>query len=398
MNFEITGSTTTNNDNISGATIPTPTQSTFLVGRTSTKKSYSKKELVIPTYKAFTLYEFLNTKKDKAFNYKRIFGSLIAEGDLCIFFGKSGTGKSLVGYQLAEAIASGRNFFDMLDDSNIENYDNGEQKYYKLINEAPPQKVLYVDFEMSGEQIAYRYSHKTENDRIVYQHNENLKILKFDSRGFADKTLYIKGIEEYIFKSGIKIVFIDNMSNISMKGEDADSSTNVMNMLKDMQEKYGLTLIILAHTPKIDGLAIKTEDMLKGSSNFANFAESIFCISETTKDNAIRYLKQFKNRFGDKEFGEEKVIEIEFKKKLDGNKGFVFSGYFNENNEISQSNKDKKEALIAEIINMIQRNKGIGTYEVAKRLHINFGNGKKREAFLKQIQRIMITINNENIK
>ena len=365
-----------------------------------------KKLSVLPEYTVRAVREVVEENKVKAYNNKKLLGNLIMEDDLCIFFGHQNTGKSMFSYQFAEAIATGSNFFDMLEKPIVENQDNGEKKCYELVNTMPAQKVLYVDFEMSDTEIARRYVDKNEEDYNAYQHHENFKLMSFKSRAITDKMLYVKAIEKEVKESGIKVVIIDNMSMISMRGEEADFAANLINYLSDVKNDSHLTMILIAHTNKINPLEIKTINMLKGSSNFPNLVTSAFCISETTKDPALRYLKQFKCRTGERFFETGNVIEIEMKiDKSTGNKGFTFSDYANEYDEIKQTNYDKSEELTFAIQEQLEKS-NISAYEIAKRLYPSYGEkskvgsvvdeARKKESFKKKCLRIVKKLNREN--
>lgn len=202
------------------STTGTTKQFNYTTQRAQFKNRHGRQPEELPTYKAQPLCEAISKVKDTIHNHKKLLGGLIAEGDFCIFFGTNNTGKSFFAYQLAEAIAMGKNFFDVIENTIVENYDNGEKLCYKLINTMPPQPVLYVDFEMSTEQICGRYTNENEGDFVTYSHNKNVISLKFNSRVVANKILYVRAVEKYVTEHNLKAVIIDNMSNISMRGEE----------------------------------------------------------------------------------------------------------------------------------------------------------------------------------
>src|SRR4051794_5474258 len=74
---------------------------------------------------------------------RMIFDRFWLEGELSILFAESGKGKSILGVQIAEAIARGRNF-----------------QPFRV--ELPAQKVLYFDLELSDKQFETRYAFDTE--------------------------------------------------------------------------------------------------------------------------------------------------------------------------------------------------------------------------------------------
>lgn len=364
-----------NNFSFTGTTTNTGNTPVLLYSKTGARPT--KKSTELPAYTEERLCDIVEKYKETALNYKKALGNIIAEGDLCIFFGTTNTGKSLFAYQLADAIASGKDFFDMMKQNSLmESHYITELDCYKLVNTMTKQKVLYVDFEMSKPQLALRYM--SEDNQTSYQHNENIIIMKFESRAVKNKMLYVNAIEECIKKNDIRVVFIDNMSNISLKGEEADFASDLINTLADLRDKYKLTMVLIAHTFKIDQFAPKTINMLKGSSNFAILVDSVFCISRTTNENpALRYLKQFKCRYGDKEFEEDRVIKIELVISDNGNKGFIFNGYAREEAELRPIDTDKVDEF-RKAVEYEMNTYNTSYTETAKRLIAQYGTKKER--------------------
>ena len=252
--------------------------------------------------------------KDTINNQKNIFGDLLTEGDLTILFGRSNVGKSFLSFQIAEAVASGKNVLNVLDNIGIKNY--GETKYHNLNNETLAQKVLYVDFEATVEKDYIRYStreSKLEGNHVKpYQFNQNF-ISAFPNRlTVTDNLLFIDAIELEVIKSGAKVLIIDNMSAISQDNEKSGNAAKLMNKVKDLQRRHKLTVLLMAHTPKIvQGEAIIANN-LAGSSNLYNLADSVMAINMTTLADDVRYIKQLKSRYNEIQFHKDNVVAIKF--------------------------------------------------------------------------------------
>ena len=75
---------------------------------------------------------------------KMLFSEFWHEGELCILFADTNTGKSILAVQIGNSIALGEPI-----------------PGFKL--EAPKQKVLYLDFELSDKQFEVRYSENYNN-------------------------------------------------------------------------------------------------------------------------------------------------------------------------------------------------------------------------------------------
>jgi hypothetical protein len=70
---------------------------------------------------------------------KMLFGELWHQGELCMLFADTNIGKSVLAVQLGESIARG-------------------QSIAPFTCQAPPARVLYIDFELSQSQFGLRYS------------------------------------------------------------------------------------------------------------------------------------------------------------------------------------------------------------------------------------------------
>jgi DNA repair protein RadA/Sms len=175
-------------------------------------KPSRKKIIELPTFKVQTMENAFKDIAPTVKNQKNIFGDLIAEGDLCILFGRAGTGKSFLGYQIAGAIAEGKNVLDMLDIM----VDRSTRKYHNLNNETPAQKVLYADFEATIEKTYRRYN--------PYTFSENFLIAIPDRLTVVDNLLFIDSIEAEIIKTGAKVLIIDNISAISQDNEKSNQA------------------------------------------------------------------------------------------------------------------------------------------------------------------------------
>ncbi len=80
----------------------------------------------------------------------RLFGDLWLAGELCIMFADTAKGKSILATQIAESIARG-------------------VPIGPLEMTAPPQRVLYLDFELSAEQFRERYSNNGSRSVPIFR-------------------------------------------------------------------------------------------------------------------------------------------------------------------------------------------------------------------------------------
>jgi RecA-family ATPase len=346
-----------NDSDLSGNTTNSTGNTTnFKYEKQRVNKTTGKSKVIeLPTFKTMPIVNAFEEIKDTINNQKNIFGDLLTEGDLTILFGRSNVGKSFLSYQIGEAVARGKNVLNVMDGIELKNH--GENKYFNLNNETPAQKVLYVDFEATIEKDYIRYSNKDlkQSDKITtpYQFCTNFITAFPDRLSVTDNLLFIDAIELEIIKTGAKVLIIDNMSAISQDNEKSGNAAKLMNKVKDLQRRNKLTVLLMAHTPKIvQGEAIIANN-LAGSSNLYNLADSVMAINMTTMADDIRYIKQLKSRYNEIQFHQDNVVAIQFSTRPDGLKGFSFLNYEAEDELIKHVDKATKEDEDREIINLI---------------------------------------------
>lgn len=219
----------------------------------------------------------------------RLYGNCIYKGEVTIVAGNTGAGKSLLGVNIAIAIAKGKN----------------DSKPFQ--NEDGPNATLYVDLELSDRQFDKRF--KGEN------YPENLYRLDVNPE-CTDCGISIDIIRKYVEDDVIKVLIIDNLSAFYLTpGVDADVAVKIMSGLKEMQKKLDLTIIVIAHTPKLFPNTILTVDNIAGSKQIANFADSAVFIAKSSISPNTRYLKHVKGR--NDELPEE-VYQVELAEKEEG--------------------------------------------------------------------------------
>ena len=219
-----------------------------------------------------------------------LFGEFWFEGELCILFSDTNLGKSILGVQIGDSISKGKAI-------------NG----FKL--EANKQPILYYDFELSEKQFEERYSIKYtnhysfDNNFIRVEINRDAEI---PDNIPIDDFLY-QSLEQNIVETGSKILIIDNITYLKDDNEKAKDALPLMKYLKSIKSKYNLSILVLAHTPKRDLTKPISRNDLSGSKMLINFCDSSFSIGESSKDNAIRYLKQIKQRNTEQIYDSENV-------------------------------------------------------------------------------------------
>ncbi len=211
-------------------------------------------------------------------NPKSLWLSLWYENEVACLFADTNMGKSIYAVQIAEHVSQ-------------------------------EQKVLYFDFEMTDKQFQLRYT-DAETGQL---HNFNDNFLRVEflpvNVDTANLAYIISQISEVVDRTGAKVIIIDNITWICNRAESGDAAGELMQLLIDLKRRKGLSILVLAHTPKRNTAAKLGQNSLAGSKRIANFMDSMFAIGATQTDRpAGRYIKQIKVRSSEMEYGEDHVI------------------------------------------------------------------------------------------
>ena len=240
----------------------------------------------------------------KAEKNKKLFGQLWWKSELSVVFATTGVGKTVLSMQIAEAVATGTNVFDAKD---------GQTEF---INECDPQVVVVVDWELSLKQILTRYQNDTD-ESDCYEFSKNL--LRVDrNSGFkfkiGDKVsdMLTKEIRSHVEEMNAEALIIDNLSVLRNGTENSKEALPLMEYLYNLKTELGLSILVVAHTPKKDTISPINEYHLQGSAQIGNALDGLFAIGLGPKVND-RYIKELKQRNGMK-IAEKQVIFCELRK------------------------------------------------------------------------------------
>ena len=211
-------------------------------------------------------------------NPKELFGPFWFEGEIGCLFADSNAGKSILAVQIAEEIA----------------------KSYK---------VLYFDFELSDKQFQLRY---TDSQGNLHHFPATLYRVSLDPDNLANLNLpfeeaVIRDIEKAAVACEANIIIIDNISILCMQMEKGDDAAKLVQNLRTLKNKYGFSILIIAHTPKRDMSRVITQNDLAGSKKLFNFIDSCFALGTSAQGTSFRYLKQIKVRNCGIQYGTDNV-------------------------------------------------------------------------------------------
>ena len=288
-----------------------------------------------------------------------LFSELWYENELCILYADTNVGKSILAVQIAESISSG---------IPIDNF--------KL--EAQPQKVLYLDFELSDKQFEKRYS-KDYDDHFKFHPN----FLRAEINPILDLPKPYKCVEDYLFaelkgiieKHKAKVIIIDNLTFLQNDNEKAKYALELMKQLKKITKELNVSVMVLAHTPKRDESKPISVNDLAGSKMLSNFCDSAFAIGKSTEDPKYRYLKQIKQRNTEHLYHTNNVIICLLEKEYNF-LGFRFLFFDSELNHLRQPTSTNLDERDAEMANLI--GEGLSNVAIGERLDINEATVRKR--------------------
>lgn len=260
-----------------------------------------------------------------------LLGGLWQEGELCLLFSDTNTGKSALAVQIAEGLASGTETLN-------------------LKNQTTSKTVLYVDFELNDKQFENRHSVDWKDH---YQFSDSFFRLTLNGFEFENTSDFeeqlMNSLEHAIMDKQATIVIIDNLTYMRNETEKAKDAGPLMKKLKQLKEEHNLSILILAHTPKLPEYRDISLNDLAGSKALMNFTDSAFAIGKSRKGNAIRYLKQLKARSVEIEYGHWNVIEGKLSKPSNFLQ-FTFVGYSDEYEHLRTGDETQKVDMAQNIV------------------------------------------------
>lgn len=273
-------------------------------------------------------------------NPESLWLSLFIEGENCCLFADSNVGKSIYAVQIGTEIAK-------------------------------RQKVLYFDFEQSDKQFQLRYTDENGN---LFRFPDNLFRVtinpeKYNCDSFEDSIT--TDIENAVIQTDAKILIIDNLSYLCIAAEKSDLAGRLMQRLVGLKKQYGLSILVLAHTPKRPLTEPITQNHLAGSKKLFNFFDSAFAIGKSAKDPNLRYIKQIKVRSVIKDcplYDADNVIVCSIEKE-NAFLQFVQIGFATEREHLKEQSETDREQLSENVKDLSREGKSVR--DIARELNIS---------------------------
>jgi RecA-family ATPase len=280
-----------------------------------------------------------------------LFSEFWCETELCILFAETGQGKSILAVQIGHSISSGRSI-----------------EGFKM--EAEPQTTLYLDFELTDKMFEKRYMSDT-GEHYPFAPNFYRIELNPDYEMPEDVNMEVylhQAIEAAIIQTNAKILIVDNLTYLSSETEKANVASPLMKHLKQLKNKYGLSILALAHTPKRSLTNPLTVNDLQGSKMLSNFCDTIFAIGASANDKNQRYLKQIKPRNTPLVYDSNHICLCRLNKETNFLK-FEMQGFGREQ-ELLKSEMEKEAIELEEQV-MALHKQGLSLREIGTQLGIS---------------------------
>ena len=226
------------------------------------------------------------TEASMTANPKQLYGEFWFEHEIGCLFADSNVGKSILAIQIAEDIAK-----------------TGEI-------------VLYFDFELSEKQFQLRFTDEQGNlhhfPSTLYRVQPDMNLIATIDEPFEDALM--RNIENAAVETKARILIIDNISILCMQMEKGEDSAALVQRLRTLKNKYGFSILIIAHTPKRNMSMPITQNDLAGSKKLFNFIDSCFAIGLSAQGGNMRYVKQVKVRNCEMRYGGDNVMVCHIEK------------------------------------------------------------------------------------
>lgn len=265
------------------------------------------------------------------------FHNLIVQYENTVLFAQSNVGKTILAVQIATAIAA----------------------YYK---------VLYIDLELSDKQFQMRYTDTDAGVQFIFPDNFIRAEIDPEQLTGADLEQEILDSIEEAAKQGVKFIFLDNLTFACSQAEKAADASQFMLKIIRLKKKYGLTTVVVSHTPKIHGYQPITQYDLSGSAKLISFFDAGIAVARSAKDNNLRYVKQVKVRTGEFVYDADNVMIFDVE-KTNGCLQYVLQGYAHESEHLKEGGGSKESAEIEAILKL--KAGGKSTREIAKILDMS---------------------------
>ena len=208
----------------------------------------------------------------------RLYPPFWNEGEIACLFADSNVGKSILAVQIADHIAL--NF---------------------------RRVVHYYDFELTKKQFQMRYTVEQTSKSYIFSPYLRRPVVAVEGDIAGNEDSLMNAIEQAAVSDQCSVIIIDNLTCLCNNSESGDTAGRFMARLMELKKRLGLSVLVIAHTPKRDLTQPISQNDLAGSKRLFNFFDSVFAMGKSAHDNT-RYIKQIKTRMGILEHGIDNVL------------------------------------------------------------------------------------------
>ncbi|NOT47383.1 MAG: AAA family ATPase, partial [Acidobacteria bacterium] len=293
---------------------------------------------------------------------KPLFGDLWLEGELAVLFGDTGSGKSVLAAAIAESLARGPSIGP-------------------FENTARPQRVLYVDLDLSSKQFEMRYTDDHEPrlgefSRRPYRFSERFRRIELkpemlpqskDGEFEIDLRRMLRALIE---RAGANVLIIDSLSHLKRTADETRGWVSVLKELKRLKQETGISILVLAGTLKRSFWRTLVAGDVQGSRAVANFADNIFAIGRCRREGDQRYIKHVRPRSSELVFGTDNFPVFRIAKTGGNFLTFEFLEVASEADLIQVGSKPEPDKSLIETVKHLS-SLGMSIRQVAAELDIS---------------------------
>lgn len=288
---------------------------------------------------------------------RRLLGDFWLEGELSVLFSETGLGKSALAMQIGRALTGGKRFDPFETDID-------------------PIRCAYFDFELDDVQFRLRYTAERPDpldtgklfpDALIRLPPQYLRRLPPGTDNFYD--LLINSVFEHVELIRAKSIIIDNITWLNPNVENSPSMQRLMQTLVYIKRHYGVSILLIAHTPKRFSRGPITINHLQGAATLGRYVDSCFALGQSRRGHELRYLKAVKHRSA---AGRDKDVEVATLRigKTGRFLGFDFEGYAMESEHCGWNHGDLgSDEVVRAVAELAKEN--LSQREIAVRLDVS---------------------------
>lgn len=214
-------------------------------------------------------------RDEKSVSRATLFGELWGDGEIAVVFGRTGSGKSLLAVQIAEAIARGQH---------VEPFENTTGR----------QTVVLLDLQRTAEQFIKRYSPEFDPEtfkRTGRPYKFSLNLIRVEPK--HEVPMEPESIAKLIETTGARVLVIDHLQYFMKYGAPREAAA-IMRELRRLRRRYGVSILATMNTTRaVQKRGITAAD-LPCSAAITAAADSVFAVGRCTSRSNGRYIKHIK--------------------------------------------------------------------------------------------------------